>query len=76
MVGDWNLLLDPCVGGKNYHHRNSTRPRGSVWQLMVELDLTDICRNENHDLNNLTWRRSNKNKELQMGRLDFFLTSK
>ena len=42
---------------------------------MAELDLFDIWRSEKPELTKYTWRRNLSNKELQMGRLDFFLIS-
>ena len=75
LVGDWNLLLDPCVDGRNYQHINNKKAKDSVHNLIAELDLFDIWRSENPEHTKYTWRRTLANKELQMGRLNFFLIS-
>ena len=75
IVGDWNLLLDPCVDGRNYQHINNKKAKDSVRNLIAELDLFDIWRSENPELTKITWRRTLANKELEMGRLYVFLIS-
>ena len=75
MVGDWNLLLDPNIDGKNYRHINNPRAKEEVLKIMNDLNLCDVWREENPDKARFTWRRSMQNKDTQMGRLDFFLVS-
>ena len=50
IVRDWNLLLDPCVDGRNYQHINYKKAEDSVRNLIAELDLIDIWRSENPEL--------------------------
>ena len=38
IVGDWNLLLDPCVDGRNYPQINNKKAKDSVCNLIAELD--------------------------------------
>ena len=75
LVGDWNLLLDPNVDGKNYKHINNPNARQRVLKLITELNLYDVWRDENGDKHMYTWRRKLKAGCIQMGRLDFFLVS-
>ena len=75
IVGDWNLLLDPSVDGRNYQHVNTKKAKDSVRNLIAELNLIDIWRSENPELTKYTWCRTLANKELKMGRLYVFLIS-
>ena len=75
LVGDWNLLLDPNVDGKNYKHINNPNARQRVLKLMTDLNLYDVWRDENGEKRMYTWRRKLKADCIQMGRLDFFLVS-
>ena len=75
LVGDWNLLLDPNIDGKNYKHINNPNARQRVLKLIAELNLYDVWRDENGDKCMYTWRRKLKPGCIQMGRLDFFLVS-
>ena len=75
MVGDWNLILNPELDCKNYKHVNNPTARRLVLELMSELDLCDVWREENPDTLKFTWRRKHKDNTVQMGRLDFFLVS-
>ena len=75
IVGDWNLLLDPEVDGKNYKHINNPKARLEVLKMITELNLYDIYRCENSESRLFTWRRKLKSGDIQMGRLDFFLLS-
>ena len=45
--GDWNLLLDPQVDGINYKNINNPNARMKVLQVMTELNLYDVWRDEN-----------------------------
>ena len=75
VTGDFNLLLNPLIDGKNYKHINNPNARQNVLKMMAELDLYDVWREENVDKNIYTWRRKLQSGEIQMGRLDFFLVS-
>ena len=75
MVGDWNLLLNPTIDGKNYKHINNPQARLKVLKLMSDLNLYDIWREENAGKNSYTWKRKLQPGHIQLGRLDFFLVS-
>ena len=75
MVGDWNILLNPTLDGRNYRHINNPKGREAVHKMMNDLDLYDIWRDENPNKTQYTWRRSASSTDIQMGRLDFFLVS-
>jgi len=75
LVGDWNMLLDPELDGKNYKNINNPNARQKVLQLITELDLYDIFRCENNEKQLYTWKRKISSGLIQMGRLDFFLIS-
>ena len=46
IVGDWNMLLDPEVDGKNYKHINNPKARLEVLKMITELNLYDNLRAE------------------------------
>ena len=75
MVGDWNLLLNPDLDGRNYKHVNNPRSRQSVLKLMSNLNLYDVMREESGEELIFTWKRKLQNGRVQRGRLDFFLVS-
>ena len=75
ITGDWNLLLDPSLDGKNYKNINNPKARQQVLKMMTELKLYDVWREENGDDKVFTWRRRINKERIQMGRLDFFLIS-
>ena len=75
MGGDFNLLLDPDMDGKNYKHTNNKKSRGAVLQLIPELNLYDVWRDSHMENRTFTWRRKLYNNSIQQGRLDFFLVS-
>ena len=75
VTGDFNLLLNPEVDGVNYKNINNPNARNQVIKLITELDLFDAYRCENSERRAFTWRRKLKPKEIQMGRLEFFLIS-
>ena len=70
--GDFNLVLNPDKDTKNYLNINNPRAREKVLDICAELDLIDIWRELNMELERYTWRTNNNNKH---GRLDFFLVS-
>ena len=74
-VGDWNLLLNQEKDAKNYKHANNPKSRLKVLEIMNELNLYDIWREENTDTFQFTWKRRFQNRVIQRGRLDFFLIS-
>ncbi len=75
IVGDWNLLLDPNIDGFNYKNINNPNSRFKVDELMFELNLIDLWRDENPEARKYTWTKKQDKKIIQMGRLDFFLIS-
>ena len=75
IVGDWNLLLDPPSDGLNYKHINNPNARNAVLNLMTDLKLFDVWREENGDKHMYIWKRRIGGNKIQMGRLDFFLVS-
>ena len=70
--GDWNLVLNPEKDYKNYLHINNPKAQDKVFELMAELNLVDVWREINPELQRFTWHRNN---QAQHGRLDFFLVS-
>ena len=75
IVGDWNMLLNPDIDGRNYKHINNPNARKQVLKTIVELNLYDVWREENENQPKFTWKRKLKNGCVQRGRLDFFLVS-
>ncbi|GFS09551.1 nocturnin [Elysia marginata] len=75
VMGDWNLLLDPEIDGVNYKNINNKKARAEVGQMMADLDLFDIWREEHPEERKYTWKRKLKNNTIQLGRLDFILAS-
>ena len=75
IVGDWNLLLEPDVDGTNYKNINNQNARVEVCNMIAELNLYDIWREEHPEERKFTWKRKLKNNNLQMGRLDFILVT-
>ena len=75
IVGDWNLLLEPDVAGTNNTNVNYQNARVEVCNMIAELNLYDIWREEHPEERKFTWKRKLKNNTLQMDRLDFILVS-
>ena len=75
MVGDWNLLLEPEIDGTNYKNVNNQNARVEVCNMLGELNLYDIWREEHPEEWKFTLKRKLKNNAVQMGRLDFILVS-
>ena len=75
IMGDWNLMLDPTLDGKNYKNINNKKAREEVHKIIAELNMYEIWREENRDTRKYTWRRKIYNNQIQMGRLDFILAS-
>ncbi len=61
-VGDWNLLLNQEKDAKNYKHANNPKSRLKVLEIMNELNLYDIWREENTDTFQFTWKRRFQNR--------------
>lgn len=75
LTGDWNILQDPQIDGKNYKNTNNPKAREALRKTMSDLNLADIWREENPGALQFTWRRALPNNQIQMGRLDYFLVS-
>ena len=75
IFGDWNLLLEPKVDGTNYKNVNNQNARVEVCNMIAELSLYDIWREEHPEERKFTWKRKLKNNTLQMGRLDLIWVS-
>ena len=71
-VGDWNLVLDPNLDYDNYKHTNNPKSKEAIDNMMIQLELTDIWRENNPECKRFTWR---KTSPLKQSRLDFFLLS-
>ena len=66
-VGDWNMVMDAnCY---NYKHVNNPKAKQPVENMMLELDLTDIWRENNPDCKRYKWKKANP---LKQSRLDSF----
>ena len=74
-MGDWNLLLEPDVAGTSNKNINNQNARVEVCNMIAELNLYDIRREEHPEERKFTWKRKLKNYTLQTGRLDFILVS-
>ena len=70
--GDWNLVLNPYIDTHKYVNVNNPNAREVVLEIISELDLVDIWRDHNPELQKYTWRR---NTPLKQARLDFFFIS-
>ena len=73
MAGDWNLVLNPNLDYDNYKRINNIKARDTVLEMTTELELADIWREYNPEVQRYTWRRPNP---FQQSRLDFFLVWK
>ena len=62
-VGDWNMVMDAHLDCYNYKHVNNPKTKQSVENMMLELDLTDIWRENNPDCKRDTWRKANPLKQ-------------
>jgi exonuclease III len=72
MAGDWNLVLDPTKDYNNYKHINNPKAQDKVLEMSVDLQLVDVWREINPDIQRFTWRRTTP---LQQARLDFYFIS-
>ena len=75
VTGDFNILLNPLVDGKNYKNINNPNARNKLLKMISDLNLYDIYRDENPLSTHFTWKRKLKSGGVQMGRLDYFLVS-
>ena len=71
ITGDWNLLLDPSLDGKNYKHINNPKARQQVLKMMTELKLYDVWREENGEEKVFTWRKKNQQGANTDGKIGF-----
>ena len=72
LTGDWNLVLDPSKDYENYKSINNLKAQEKLINLITDLNLCDIWRENNPDCRRFTWRRT---RPFQQSRLDFFLIS-
>ena len=73
VCGDFNLVLDPELDyDQSYKKINNPRARERVLDLIDNLDLVDVFRQQHSNLKRYTWR---KHSPLKQSRLDFFLVS-
>ena len=69
-MGDWNLVLDSLL--ECYKHINNPTSKEAVENMILELELTDVWRENNPQCKHYTWRKPNP---LKQARLDFILLS-
>ena len=72
IVGDWNLVLDSQLDCYNYKHNYNPKAKEVVENRILELELTDVWRENNPQCKRYTWRKPNP---LKQARLDFILLS-
>ena len=72
IVGDWNLVLDSQLDCYNYKHIYNPKAKEVVENMILELELTDVWRENNPQCKRYTWR---KPIPLKQARLDFILLS-
>ena len=72
IMGDWNLVLDSPLDCYNYKHINNRKAKEVVGNMILELELTDVWRENNPQCKRYTWRKPNP---LKQARLDFILLS-
>lgn len=73
ICGDFNLVLNPTVDyDKSYKNVNNPKATDKIIELIEELGMVDIYREQHPENRRYTWRRSNPVKQ---ARLDFFLIS-
>ena len=72
IVGDWNLFLDSQLDCYNYKHINNPKAKEATENMILELELTDVWRENNPQCKRYTWRKPNP---LKQDRLDFILLS-
>jgi len=71
VCGNFNLVLNPKIDyNKNYKHVNNPKAGEKLIELIEELGMIDIYREQHPELQRYTWRSSNPIKQ---ARLDFFL---
>ena len=67
IVGDWNLLINPIKDGWNYKHVNHPKARRIVLDLLKELDLVDIWRDQHPKDLLYTWHKKKEKEIVQKG---------
>ena len=68
LCGDWNIVMDYNIDMKGYLHLNNPKARESLLQMMESLELYDVWRERNEDIQKYTWFKNKK----QIARLDYF----
>ena len=58
-MGDWNLVLDSPLDCYNYKHINNPKAKEVVGNMILELELTDVWRENNPQCKRYTWRKPN-----------------
>ena len=69
--GDWNVVQDYDLDTLNYRQKNNMQAHNKLINIMDDLDLVDIWRENNPDSHTYTWHGPYK----KMSRLDYFLVS-
>ena len=69
---DFNVVLDPQKGTKNYQHVNNPPAMQALQNQIHQYILIDIWRELHPDERKYTWQKYNENKQ---SRLDYFLIS-
>eukprot|EP00745_Piridium_sociabile_P031241 TRINITY_DN51755_c0_g1_i1.p1 TRINITY_DN51755_c0_g1~~TRINITY_DN51755_c0_g1_i1.p1 ORF type:complete len:116 (+),score=8.16 TRINITY_DN51755_c0_g1_i1:65-412(+) len=72
IAGDWNLVINPTLDYNNYKNNNNPKAQETVINIMSDLELVDVWRENNPEVLRYTWRRPTP---LQQSRLDLFLVS-
>ncbi len=72
IAGFFYLCLQQSLDTFNYQHINNPNARKQVIEMIGDLDLVDVWRDHNPDVQSYTWRRPNP---IRQARLDFFLVS-
>ncbi len=63
VVGDWNLVLDSQLDCYNHKHINNPTAKEAVENMILELELTDVWRENNPQCKRYTWQKPNRLKQ-------------
>lgn len=72
ICGDFNLVLNPDIDCLNYVNVNNPKARDKVINMIFDLDLIDVWREDHLEEKKYTWLKKNP---IKRARLDFFLIS-
>ena len=72
--GDFNTVLNPVLDKFGGREKSHARARMSICNLINQLNLTDIWRDQHGNIRNYTWKSSSKPPKLC--RFDYFVISK